>query len=127
MIRRPPRSTRTDTLFPYTTLFRSDLQAGVHLEEEEPLPVGVIEELDGPGAEVVDRLGGTARGLVHLGDDGGDVLRRRRLDDLLLTPLQGGVAPPADDNHLAAAADDPRTEEDTAYLPPPILRSSSVV
>src|SRR3546814_12828705 len=27
MIRRPPRSTRTDTLFPYTTLFRSDLAA----------------------------------------------------------------------------------------------------
>src|SRR3546814_1989859 len=26
MIRRPPRSTRTDTLFPYTTLFRSLLQ-----------------------------------------------------------------------------------------------------
>src|SRR3546814_7390892 len=26
MIRRPPRSTRTDTLFPYTTLFRSDEQ-----------------------------------------------------------------------------------------------------
>src|SRR3546814_11834510 len=28
MIRRPPRSTRTDTLFPYTTLFRS--RAGLH-------------------------------------------------------------------------------------------------
>src|SRR3546814_19768450 len=28
MIRRPPRSTRTDTLFPYTTLFRS-IQPGV--------------------------------------------------------------------------------------------------
>src|SRR3546814_4266205 len=27
MIRRPPRSTRTDTLFPYTTLFRSRLRA----------------------------------------------------------------------------------------------------
>src|SRR3546814_3445821 len=27
MIRRPPRSTRTDTLFPYTTLFRSRLSA----------------------------------------------------------------------------------------------------
>src|SRR3546814_1358609 len=27
MIRRPPRSTRTDTLFPYTTLFRSDALA----------------------------------------------------------------------------------------------------
>src|SRR3546814_8363025 len=29
MIRRPPRSTRTDTLFPYTTLFRSPLYCGV--------------------------------------------------------------------------------------------------
>src|SRR3546814_188098 len=28
MIRRPPRSTRTDTLFPYTTLFRSDDGSG---------------------------------------------------------------------------------------------------
>src|SRR3546814_8474945 len=28
MIRRPPRSTRTDTLFPYTTLFRSSVVAG---------------------------------------------------------------------------------------------------
>src|SRR3546814_16059853 len=28
MIRRPPRSTRTDTLFPYTTLFRSAAQQG---------------------------------------------------------------------------------------------------
>src|SRR3546814_5724234 len=27
MIRRPPRSTRTDTLFPYTTLFRSPVRA----------------------------------------------------------------------------------------------------
>src|SRR3546814_8507162 len=30
MIRRPPRSTRTDTLFPYTTLFRS--------ADREPMP-----------------------------------------------------------------------------------------
>src|SRR3546814_4718985 len=29
MIRRPPRSTRTDTLFPYTTLFRSPNKAQV--------------------------------------------------------------------------------------------------
>src|SRR3546814_14969528 len=36
MIRRPPRSTRTDTLFPYTTLFRSCLVAvvGDHLRCE---------------------------------------------------------------------------------------------
>src|SRR3546814_16219931 len=39
MIRRPPRSTRTDTLFPYTTLFRS-CQFSVLLEADE------TEELD---------------------------------------------------------------------------------
>src|SRR3546814_19635203 len=36
MIRRPPRSTRTDTLFPYTTLFRSqagELPALMRIEE----------------------------------------------------------------------------------------------
>src|SRR3546814_20394027 len=35
MIRRPPRSTRTDTLFPYTTLFRSYKDPGnyVHVSE----------------------------------------------------------------------------------------------
>src|SRR3546814_13864777 len=37
MIRRPPRSTRTDTLFPYTTLFRSLFQKSIHT-----LPAGTI-------------------------------------------------------------------------------------
>src|SRR3546814_10542155 len=32
MIRRPPRSTRTDTLFPYTTLFRSKHALAVRIE-----------------------------------------------------------------------------------------------
>src|SRR3546814_14720291 len=32
MIRRPPRSTRTDTLFPYTTLFRSKIIADAPIE-----------------------------------------------------------------------------------------------
>src|SRR3546814_12652088 len=38
MIRRPPRSTRTDTLFPYTTLFRSD-HGGIasHIADQQPL------------------------------------------------------------------------------------------
>src|SRR3546814_5436305 len=34
MIRRPPRSTRTDTLFPYTTLFRSNERALVGIRAE---------------------------------------------------------------------------------------------
>src|SRR3546814_10780013 len=32
MIRRPPRSTRTDTLFPYTTLFRSAVKRGPRVD-----------------------------------------------------------------------------------------------
>src|SRR3546814_5264317 len=35
MIRRPPRSTRTDTLFPYTTLFRSRPEIRLHLLQHE--------------------------------------------------------------------------------------------
>src|SRR3546814_19951978 len=38
MIRRPPRSTRTDTLFPYTTLFRSDEL--VHRDAARPQGLG---------------------------------------------------------------------------------------
>src|SRR3546814_10910255 len=37
MIRRPPRSTRTDTLFPYTTLFRSSCERGDCLRMHGPL------------------------------------------------------------------------------------------
>src|SRR3546814_12240740 len=38
MIRRPPRSTRTDTLFPYTTLFRSaDLRAHPRVRTQSKL------------------------------------------------------------------------------------------
>src|SRR3546814_9655442 len=36
MIRRPPRSTRTDTLFPYTTLFRSRRRAAGALLRPHP-------------------------------------------------------------------------------------------
>src|SRR3546814_20785400 len=38
MIRRPPRSTRTDTLFPYTTLFRS-LESLAGVIEAAPMPM----------------------------------------------------------------------------------------
>src|SRR3546814_11231987 len=40
MIRRPPRSTRTDTLFPYTTLFRSN--DGLKAEEASPASAPVF-------------------------------------------------------------------------------------
>src|SRR3546814_17619210 len=53
MIRRPPRSTRTDTLLPYTTLFRS-LDAGL-VGEAEAVPADAVEMVAGVGAD--HRLG----------------------------------------------------------------------
>src|SRR3546814_16672771 len=45
MIRRPPRSTRTDTLFPYTTLFRS-VDEGVAVQAAEARELGILETRD---------------------------------------------------------------------------------
>src|SRR3546814_2446268 len=57
-IRRPPRSTRTDTLFPYTTLFRSDAWAG-----QVAVVRGAVED-----QSTVERLLGEyeARTVLHL-------------------------------------------------------------
>src|SRR3546814_9606933 len=57
MIRRPPRSTRTDTLFPYTTLFRSPLLA---LLVEPGILSGRILHLLEQRIEA-DRLGGNTQ------------------------------------------------------------------
>src|SRR3546814_1361566 len=65
MIRRPPRSTRTDTLFPYTTLFRS--------------AVGGVD-LDDAGAQTVGAPGGLDESVAHPGQTVGvEFLRRRRV------------------------------------------------
>src|SRR3546814_3373665 len=42
MIRRPPRSTRTDSLFPYTTLFRSNMRSAIHHQFGDPTNVLVV-------------------------------------------------------------------------------------
>src|SRR3546814_20869361 len=63
MIRRPPRSTRTDTLFPYTTLFRSRLRVEEHdrrwgheiaaaLLEQHEVGVGAPVVVDARAGEV---------------------------------------------------------------------------
>src|SRR3546814_7717102 len=51
MIRRPPRSTRTDTLFPYTTLFRSPIRV-----EAIAMPVGRRVTPSGFHAKPVKRV-----------------------------------------------------------------------
>src|SRR3546814_8520277 len=56
MIRRPPRSTRTDTLLPYTTLFRSRVHAGRELPPAAALPP--VGDLPVPDPEAGRRRAG---------------------------------------------------------------------
>src|SRR3546814_15240477 len=67
MIRRPPRSTRTDTLFPYTTLFRS--QAGKPLKLSETLDdddgSGTLKALKKAKA-LVEKVTGNSAGSLGL-------------------------------------------------------------
>src|SRR3546814_18552952 len=55
MIRRPPRSTRTDTLFPYTTLFRSGSRSASRC------PPGVVAQPARKAAATSGRPMGTER------------------------------------------------------------------
>src|SRR3546814_20247921 len=54
MIRRPPRPTRTDTLFPYTTLFRSEL---LHIAERIREKQAGLQSLDEPWADTTSPSG----------------------------------------------------------------------
>src|SRR3546814_19631480 len=56
MIRRPPRSTRTDTLFPYTTLFRS---AAAHVADSRPLRRLEAIVIAGPASRTGEAAGNT--------------------------------------------------------------------
>src|SRR3546814_20892898 len=57
MIRVPPRSTRPDTLFPYTTLFRSPAR-GIELDRR------IVEDRRGRQIALLDRVGGV--GIVDI-------------------------------------------------------------
>src|SRR3546814_18578027 len=99
MIRRPPRSTRTDTLFPYTTLFRSDEDVDQPLRPVQPAPqivvltIGAAEER----AEAVElnalerRLrAAAANGRGVIGSDPVDLHRVELVQSLALEQWQGG-------------------------------------
>src|SRR3546814_4807957 len=79
MIRRPPRSTRTDTLFPYPTLFRSQRRPrSPDLTGSVGAGLGVVEELLEDAVELGgERAHGAAGHPAGLGLGGG----RDRLTD----------------------------------------------
>src|SRR3546814_2472336 len=96
MIRRPPRSTRTDTLFPYTTLFRSDDVDVVNVTSTTALTDALfagksgIEELQagvtlGAGAEVTIGANAQAAGIRTVEAGAGDVDERTYTEGLTVT------------------------------------------
>src|SRR3546814_18574094 len=102
-IRRPPRSTRADTLFPYTTLFRSLAQGVAHELEE----VGAVElperQVYGHGGRGVGGIGVPAAGggrrlaqrpVADRGDQAGPLGDRDELTPRHPAALGGVPAPP---------------------------------
>src|SRR3546814_19491097 len=65
MIRRPPRSTRTDTLFPYTTLFRSVL---ADFNQRRSAAEAQRRDLEGRSDEAAQRALQRLRGVETIGD-----------------------------------------------------------
>src|SRR3546814_19947816 len=105
MIRRPPRSTRTDTLFSYTTLFRSRDRAGVddvtdegtlrvagtlpctHVREERLEQLDIVAGRTHPTGVVATVRRGRALGAVH--DRGAE--REAALQPTHGVGLRGGI------------------------------------
>src|SRR3546814_7673756 len=117
MIRRPPRSTRTDTLFPYTTLFRSygDRQGGKIVQQSTPLGTGA---LDAVGNEKAQHRGdaGAYDGQEQAVHDGVVVVAGKRLP-IVLKRQQFRLQPPAEKAEKRPAHQgEPRSEEHTSEL-----------
>src|SRR3546814_12714583 len=109
MIRRPPRSTRTDTLFPYTTLFRSIGHAAFHVKRTMPClsrrchlfarapPLG--KHPDGVAPRIMARSGkqigkrGDSPGRNH-GEPARNRLNLRGRDRYALGDVERGFPPP---------------------------------
>src|SRR3546814_3634812 len=69
MIRRPPRSTRTDTLFPYTTLFRSAHRAFGRLGQRDAVICVADRSAKATDFRSHTRCDGKAGGVVASGVD----------------------------------------------------------
>src|SRR3546814_11144329 len=102
MMRRPPRSTRTDTLFPYTTLFRSALDAAVLVGD-----AGIVA---GRRHAVMDAQGVVAAGQVLLCVPVQVTARGRQAVGAMLArrgaQRPGGVLPALGQGHEAHPAGD---------------------
>src|SRR3546814_6681276 len=95
MIRQPPRSTRTDTLFPYTTLFRSIIEApcrepaGWPLRRSTSSPIGTVSRGQKEGAGSPAPFRSSDFGSVALARIGREERLELVLDALILIGVGG--------------------------------------
>src|SRR3546814_10429998 len=122
MIRRPPRSTRTDTLFPYTALFRSPsvrLRCRCDRCRPEIHPLGTVGRSAGAGAVAVAQLlpGASAPGSARDDAAHDDPVHADR-EELLRRHAR---CPPGADLH------DPARSEEHTYELQSLMRQSYAV
>src|SRR3546814_19650464 len=93
MIRRPPRSTRTDTLFPYTTLFRSLALAerGLHALRAADADRAVLAQAVLMRGRMVHPLGGEPQ-LQRYGRDDSEVIWSASRGELNITLIDAAEA-----------------------------------
>src|SRR3546814_5178041 len=123
MIRRPPRSTRTHTHFPYTTLFRSAVLA----QHEAVARLALRQLQEAVRVDAVQELGGVGPLHVDLAEsrDVGDPNRRAHLARLADVGLLDRLAGPAVDaralpdagrHHLGTLGDVPVVQIGRAHV-----------
>src|SRR3546814_17580512 len=90
MIRRPPRSTRTDTLFPYTTLFRSafGVEHGGRGDADGRLAAAHLAIDDRGAFAAIDKQPGD--GVDHIGLRGEQLALERGEEQLTMPPHRAG-------------------------------------
>src|SRR3546814_18333242 len=98
MIRRPPRSTRTDTLFPYTTLFRSLAEETRKRLNAKGMKETMFEGIT-PGEKdysaLVSKMTAAGIDLIYLGGyhPEGGLIDCQAKEQGMKAPLMGGDAP----------------------------------
>src|SRR3546814_5056820 len=129
MIRRPPRSTRTDTLFPYTTLFRSLDQLVVIDEITTP---DVYQDQGWAGASqkvaIDDTPGGLGRGTAQQKEIALCAQLRNAFDKPcpLFKMRRQGAPVPVDNRHPECAGTLANALSDSAHSQYPDRKSTSL-
>src|SRR3546814_1367779 len=119
MIRRPPRSTRTDTLFPYTTLFRS-MDKRWHVRKIKMAAHRIIHANQCARHRIAELIAGERHLRAHTGVRATQTISihqaRRAMQDDIIRQIAQNDRPPKSGIMLHHAIAELRSEEHTSEL-----------